>query len=521
MKLILFFLAVYSISLLASPGHNQCSVFYANPVQALAYHIVQKTKSDNLPLSAVLLSPEIQRMVRELRALVPSADLLLKGQIKTVINREAELEKLRTREEPRPPPQKVFKKIFIEGDYAPALNISHLFHQNPDNVSIVGGALFTSTRHGVTEIVHPKKDGSFIKADEIEKRTGAIYDRFTLLPTGRIAFHFNMGRPLIEFLIPQGTDILPPLPIPIKYLSKMTVLPNGKMVAVGYEGLMGVITEPPNIHQKGSYVPIQSFTTTNINDFAVFKNNDLVAGAEDGGLWYYAWQSHLQTHTATYPLVRAQPVTNVKQPAITAVERLKDDLLATSSDDGIVKIWKQNPANNNHYEVVQTIPLGTSMLNTVRELPNGNLVVTNRAGKVFMLTNDGSGHFNPSELTNNPMIALGDDVLVLPNGDFITYGHPTVMEYTDRGYSGQVKEVHVWRPHVREIEIEVLEEDLQNPLTPIPNASFRDLSPVSHRKDLEVREMFDIVKVREMFERYQRTSHAEPNPQSDKGPRLH
>lgn len=454
MKLILIFLFLISNISIA----NECFSFYGiideSPIVQLAKQIATRSIQEKKPVSSILAFPEIQQALIELRKNNSGLDALLKKEIKVALQNELELAKTRVKEEPLPAPPKRTKLVSVEGDYVPLADISSLFSQNPDFLHFVNGNIISTTKAMASEIIRSDSTAGFKKVDQIERVAGQTFAHYTGLHSKKIAFNFinKSGESFIKFLVPGSSDVLPDLPIPINHIKKMAVMPNGKLVVGGYNGMLGLVSEPQGIQRNGSYTAIESRSFNSIADFGFLSNNDMVVGASDGAIWYYKWNTHSQTFAPQYKLK------NAHKSGIQSVELLRDGRLATASFDGTVIIWGIDPVSKT-FEPKQTIPLDGSFVRAARQLPNGDIVASTQYGKVYMLKDDGSGQLSSKELLPNPMKLTGTDILVLPNGDFVTYGDSTAVEYRRLGYQNQVKEVHVWRPIVREIEIELTEDN--------------------------------------------------------------
>ena len=235
-------------------------------------------------------------------------------------------------------------------------------------------------------------------------------------------------------------------------------LPNGHAILGDNDGKLILFTESPVPNQRGTYSHIATQHkgvmapgTAGIMDIAVFPNNDFVAGDYAGRLEYYRWDQQRQTHVYQYTFQNPPG-----SGRISSVELLKDGRIATAGYDGHVYIWELE-SSTNQYRSKQNIFLGGFVWNA-RELPNGNLVVNNNQARVYILSKEATGNFTPHKLQDK-MIAMNRHMTVLKNGNFIISGDPTRISYTQKGYPDQIKEVFIWKPIKKEIEIEVDVED--------------------------------------------------------------
>ena len=447
---------------------NSCLSFYRvdavqsneAAIQNLAERIATMAKSANTPVTTIFMNPSIQMEMRSLKKLVPGLDGILKAKIKEIQNRPEP--KVVEEEKPKPRvPQKRIEKIVVESElYEPVHDIGHLFDQNPDQIfELQGGRLWTQTRYTRHEILNPKSDGSYEHYTYLPKAQGSVQGPFTELSSGTIIYYIagNSGKAMMFIPMTPGVRHTA-VEFQGTYAGPLKALTNGRAVLGDNDGKLTLFTESSVPNQRGTYAPIATHHkgvmqagTAGIMDIAVFPNNDFVAGDYAGRLEYYRWDQQRQTHVYQYTF--QNPPGSGK---ISSVELLKDGRIATAGYDGHVYIWELETSTN-QYRSKQKIFLGGFVWNA-RELPNGNLVVNNNQARVYILSKDGNGDFTPHRLQDK-MIAMNRHMTVLKNGNFIISGDPTRIDYAQKGYPDQVKEVFIWKPIKKEIEIEVDVED--------------------------------------------------------------
>ncbi len=447
---------------------NSCISFYRPDatqsneaaIQKLAERIAEMSKSTLTPVTTIFMSPSIQVEMRSLKKLVPGLDGILKAKIKEIQNRPEP--KVLEEEKPKPRvPQRRIEKIVVESElYEPVHDIGHLFDQNPDQIfELQGGRLWTETRYTRNEILNPKADGSYEHYRHWPKAQGSVQGPFAELSSGTLIYYVagNSGNAMMFIPMTPGVQHSA-VEFRGSYAGPLKALPNGRAVFGDNDGKLTLFTESSVPNQRGTSAPISTQHngviqkgTAGIMDIAVFPNNDFVAGDYAGRLQYYRWDQQRQTHVYQYTF---QNPTGSSR--ISSVELLKDGRIATAGYDGHVYIWELE-SSTNQYRSKQKIPLGGFVWNA-RELPNGNLVVNNNHARVYILSKDAAGNFTPHKLQDK-MIAMNRHMTVLKNGNFIISGDPTRIDYNNKGYPDQVKEVYVWKPIKKEIEIEVDVED--------------------------------------------------------------
>lgn len=447
---------------------NSCFSFYRHDatqsnetaIQNLAERISEMAKTTGATVSTIFLNPSIQVEMRSLKKLVPGLDGILKAKIKEIQNRP----KPKVVEEEKPIPRvrlKRVEKIIVNSDqYEPVHDIGDLFDQNPDRIfELQSGRLFAETRYAKSELLNPKTNGSFERYSHLSKAPGSVQGPFAELTSGTIIYYSAINNKNAMMFIPMNPSVRPTtVEFPETFIGPLKSLPNGRALLGDNDGKLLLFTESTAPNQRGTYTYISTQHKAirpgeaGIMDIAVFPNNDFVAGDYSGRLEYYRWDQHRQTHVYQY--------TFKKPPGsgrISSVEILQDGRIATAGYDGHVSIWEVDPITN-QYRNQHNIFLGGFVWNA-RELPNGNLVVNNNQAKVYILSKDGSGEFTPHKLEDK-MIGMNRFLTVLKNGNFIISGDPTLIDYMNKGYHRQVKEVYIWKPIVKELEVEVDIEDM-------------------------------------------------------------
>lgn len=466
-------LAIILVAILLWNGNiahaNSCRSFYRfgatqtneATIQNLAERIAEMAKSTSTSISTILMDPAIQVEIRSLKKLIPGLDGILKAKIKEIQNRpEPKIVEL---EKPKPRiPLKRIEKILVESElYEPVHDIGHLFDQNPDHIfELQSGRLLAETRYAKSEVLNPKPNGSFEHYGHLSKTPGSVQGPFAELTSGTIVYYTTTNNKNAMMFIPMNPSVRhTAVEFPGTLVGPLKALPNGHAILGDNDGKLLIFTESSVPNQRGTYTYISTKHkgaiqpgTAGIMDIAVFPNNDFVTGDYSGQLEYYRWDQQRQTHVYQYTF--QNPPGSGK---ISSVELLKDGRIATAGYDGHVRIWELDPKTN-QYLTQQNIFLGGFVWNA-RELPNGNLVVNNNQAEVYILSKDGSGKFTPHELEDK-MIGMNRFLTVLKNGNFIISGDPTLIDYMNKGFHGQVKEVYIWKPIVKELEVEVDIEDM-------------------------------------------------------------